>query len=118
MTALTQRIVSEIEAASEPVQSEVLDFVLFVKARAGVTPDSGASGRIHRTPGVCGGAACVGMTRVAVWMLEDARRHGVGDLELLKDYPGLSVFDLEAAWQYVETHREEIAHAIQSNRDA
>ena len=118
MTALTQRIVSEIEAASEPVQSEVLDFVLFVKARAGTTADSGASGRIHRTPGVCGGEACVGMTRVAVWMLEEARRQGVGDLELLKDYPGLSVFDLEAAWQYVETHSEEIALTTQRNRDA
>ena len=97
MTALTQRIVSEIEAASEPVQSEVLDFVLFVKARAGATADSVASGRIHHTPGDCGGEACVGMTRVAVWMLEEARRVGVGDLELLKDYTGLSVFDLEAA---------------------
>jgi len=85
MTALTQRIVSEIEAAPEPVQSEVLDFVLFIKARAGATPDFGASGRIHRTPGVCGGEACVGMTRVAVWMLEEAHRAGVGDLELLKD---------------------------------
>jgi len=118
MTALTQRIVSEIEAASEPLQSEVLDFVLFVKARAGTTAGSGASGRIHRTPGVCGGEACVGMTRVAVWMLEDARRQGVGDLELLKDYPGLSVFDLEAAWQYVEAQSQEIAQAIQRNRDA
>jgi uncharacterized protein (DUF433 family) len=118
MTVLTQRIVSEIESAPEPVQSEVLDFVLFVKARAGGTQDSGATGRIHRTPGVCGGEACVGMTRVAVWMLEDARRQGVGDLEILKDYPGLSVFDLEAAWQYVETHSEEIAQASQRNRDA
>jgi uncharacterized protein (DUF433 family) len=118
MTALTQRIVSEIEAAPEPVQSEVLDFVLFVKARAGATPDSGNSGRIHRTPRVCGGEACVGMTRVAVWMLDGARREGVGDLELLKDYPGLSAFDLEATWEYMETHSEEIAQTIQRNRDA
>jgi uncharacterized protein (DUF433 family) len=118
VTALTQRIVSEIEAAPEPLQSEVLDFVLFVKARAVTSPDSHAFGRIHRTPGVCGGDACVGMTRIAVWMLEDARRQGVGDLELLKDYPGLSVFDLEAAWQYVEAHGEEIAQAIHRNRDA
>lgn len=118
MTALTQRIVSEIETAPEPVQSEVLDFVLFVKSRAGATPDSSISGRIHRSPGVSGGEACVGMTRVAVWMLEDARRQGVGDLELLKDYPGISVFDLEAAWHYVEANPKEIAQAIQHNRDA
>jgi uncharacterized protein (DUF433 family) len=37
------------------------------------------------------------MTRIAVWVLEEARRAGVGDLDLLKDYPGLSVFDLEAS---------------------
>ena len=83
MSALTQRIVSEIEAASEPVQAEVLDFVLFVKARAGIAPESGSSGRIQRSPGVCGGEACVGMTRIAVWMLEEARRAGVGTLGLL-----------------------------------
>ena len=49
--------------------------------------------------------------------MEEARRAGVGDLELLKDDPGISVFDLEAAWQYVETHREEIEQAIRLNRE-
>jgi uncharacterized protein (DUF433 family) len=58
------------------------------------------------------------MSRVAVWMLEEARRAGVGDLDLLKDYPGLSVFDLEAAWKYVAAHREEIDQAILLNREA
>ena len=76
MSTLTQRIVSEIVAAPEPVQEEVLDFVLFIKARAGNTPIPGSPGRIQRTPGVCGGEACVGMTRIAVWMLEEARRAG------------------------------------------
>ena len=118
MTALTQRIVSEIESSPEPVQAEVLDFLLFVKARAGTNPDPGSSGRIQRTPGVCGGEACVGMTRITVWMLEEARRAGVGDLDLLKDYPSLSVFDLEAAWQYVETHSQEIDEAIIRNQQA
>jgi uncharacterized protein (DUF433 family) len=118
MSTLTQRIVSEIEAAPEPMQAEVLDFVLFVKARAANAPIPGSSARIQRTPGICGGEACVGMTRIAVWMLEEARRAGVGDLDLLRDYPGLSVFDLEAAWQYVDTHREEIEQAIRLNQEA
>ncbi len=118
MSTLTQRIVSEIESSPEPVQAEVLDFVLFVKARACTAPIPGSSGRIQRTPGICGGEACVGMTRIAVWMLEEARRSGVGDLDLLKDYPGLSVFDLEAAWKYVETHRDEIEQAIRLNQEA
>lgn len=118
MTMLTQRIVSEIESAPEPIQAEVLDFVLFVKARAGGTADSAAFESIRHTTGVCGGEACIGMTRIAVWMLEDARRSGVGELDLLKDYPGLSVNDLEAAWRYVGTHREEIEQAIRANREA
>jgi uncharacterized protein (DUF433 family) len=80
--------------------------------------DLGTSGRIQRSPGVCGGEACVGRTRIAVWMLEEARRSGVGDLELLKDYPGLSVFDLEASWQYVEDHAQEISEAIRRNQEA
>ena len=117
MSVLTQRIVNEIESAPEPIQAEVLDFVLFVKARAGNTPKTTAA-PIRRTPGVCGGEACIGMTRIAVWMLEDARRAGVGDLDLLKDYPALGVYDLDAAWRYVEAHREEIEQAIRANRDA
>lgn len=118
MTALAQRIVSEIESAPEPIQAEVLDFVLFVKARAGTTPEANAASRIVRTPGVCGGEACIGMTRIAVWMLEEARRSGVDELDILKDYPGLSVYDLEAAWDYVETHSAEIEQAIRTNREA
>jgi uncharacterized protein (DUF433 family) len=117
MSVLTQRIVSEIESAPEPIQAEVLDFVLFVKARAGGMPES-ASARIRRTPGICGGEACIGMTRIAVWMLEEARRAGVGELDLLKDYPGLSIDDLNAAWHYVETHRQEIDQTIRTNRQA
>ncbi len=118
MATLTQRIVSEIEAAPAPVQAEALDFVLFVKARAGTAAIPGSSGRIQRTPGICGGEACVGMTRIAVWMLEEARRAGVADLDLLKDNPGLSVFDIEAASQYLETHREGIEQGIGLNQQA
>lgn len=117
MSVLTERIVREIESAPEPIQAEVLDFLLFVKARAGGSENGGVT-RIRRTPGVCGGEACIGMSRVAVWMLEEARRSGVGELELLKDYPGLSVHDLEATWEYVDSHREEIDRAIRMNREA
>ena len=113
MSALTQRIVSEIETAPEPIQEEVLDFLLFIKSRAGK-----AFGGIRRTPGVSGGEACVGLTRVSVWMLEEARRTGVKDADLLKDYPGLSVNDLESAWKYVDSNPVEIDAAIRRNREA
>lgn len=48
MSVLTQRLLTEIESAPEPLQAEVLDFVLFVKARH-------SGGLIERTAGVCGG---------------------------------------------------------------
>jgi len=115
MSILTKRIAHEIESVPEPVLAEVLDFVLFVKARK----DSGeAAPAIRKTPGVCGGEACLRMTRIAVWMLEEARRAGVSDAELLADYPSLNGDDLAAAWNYVAGHREEIDAAIAANRAA
>ncbi|WP_409213633.1 DUF433 domain-containing protein [Prosthecobacter sp.] len=50
-------------------------------------------------------------TRIAVWMLEEARRAGVTDAELLQDYPSLNARDLAASCTYVETHPEEIENA-------
>lgn len=108
MSVLTQQLLREIESAPELVQVEVLDFLLFVKARHSFA-------LIERTPGVCGGEACIGNTRIAIWMLEDARRHGVTDGELLQDYPGLQPADLAAAWAYVEAHSAEIENAIHAN---
>jgi uncharacterized protein (DUF433 family) len=108
MSVITQRLLTEIESAPEPVQAEVLDFVLFVKARH-------PAASIGKTPGVCGGEACIGDTRIAVWMLEDARRQGAAEEELLQDYPGLRSADLAAAWAYAKEHPTEIENAIQAN---
>lgn len=72
---------------------------------------------IEKTPGVCGGAACIGATRIPVWVLEQARRLGVSDAELLRDYPNLKAEDLVNAWDYVRAHREEIDEEIRSNEE-
>ena len=114
MSAITQRLWNEIESAPEPVQAEVLDFILFVKSKGANAGESGRA-RIHRTAGVCGGDACVGETRIAVWMLEEARRAGVTDAGLLQDYPGLDARALAAVWAYVETHAREVEDAIGAN---
>jgi len=119
MSVITQRLFSEIESAPESVKAETLDFVLFVKSRLGFEKGvSSAESLVRHTPGVCGGDACLGNTRIAVWMLEEARRAGVSDVGLLQDYPSLNARDLAAAWTYVDTHPEEIENAIQANRDA
>ncbi len=119
VSIFTQRILSEMETAPEPLQAEVLDFVLFVKARNG-HPATVEDTRtyIRHTPGVCGCEACIRRTRIAVWLLEEARRSRVNDQDLLLDYPGLTSEDLKAAWDYVAAHGDEIENAIRANQMA
>lgn len=73
---------------------------------------------IESRPDVCGGDACVAGTRISVWVLEQARRQGVSESELLAEYPTLSAQDLANAWSYVRSHRDEIDEQIRRNEDA
>lgn len=67
---------------------------------------------IRKTPGVCGGHACIRETRVPVWTLQRLRELGATDRQLLADFPSLSPTDLAAAWEYSATHADEIRDAI------
>lgn len=73
---------------------------------------------IVSTPGVCGGRARVFNTRIPVWILEEYRRQGMSESELLRAYPTLRAADLVQAWAYVDRHRDEIDMAIRDNRVA
>ena len=73
---------------------------------------------IEMTAGVCGGAACLAGTRIPVWILEQYRRSGASDAELLHSYPGLRAEDLVHAWAYVRSHRNEIERYIRENEAA
>lgn len=53
---------------------------------------------IEKTPAVCGGRACVAGKRLPVWGLEEARRLGATEAELLTRYPTLSAAQLASAW--------------------
>jgi uncharacterized protein (DUF433 family) len=80
--------------------------------------DSTTRDLIHKTQGVLGGEACVGQRRIAVWMLVRARQLGITDEQLLKDYqPPLTRAELDAAWNYYDTHRDEIDTAIRENEE-
>ncbi len=72
---------------------------------------------IESRPGVCGGAACIVRTRIPVWVLENARRQGVSESELLQDYPTLTAQDLANAWAYARSRREEIEREIRENEE-
>lgn len=65
----------------------------------------------------CGGAACIRDSRIPVWVVVNYRRLGGKDAELLRDYPGLTSADLEAAWDYSKANTEEIDRAIQENEE-
>ncbi len=73
---------------------------------------------IESRPGVCGGEPCIVRTRIPVWLLEQARRQGTSEAELLRIYPTLRAEDIVHAWSYVRAHREEIEQQIRENEDA
>jgi uncharacterized protein (DUF433 family) len=73
---------------------------------------------IESRPGVCGAAACIIRTRIPAWVLEQSRRLGVSEADLLRSYPTLRAEDLANAWAYVRRHREDIDRAIRENQEA
>ena len=73
---------------------------------------------IEKDAAICGGEACIARTRVPVWVLEQARRLGATEADLLTDYPSLTAADLAAAWAYVLAHRQEVESAIRANEEA
>lgn len=81
------------------------------------TLDRGSPG-ILKTPGVCGGSACIAETRIPVWVLVGYRRLGCSDAELLRAYPSLTAADLVNAWAYDDAYPEEIETAIRANETA
>lgn len=70
---------------------------------------------VDRTPGVCGGAACVVRTRIPVWTLVAYRREGWSEARILEAFPSLRAADLVHAWAYEAAHGPELDDAIREN---
>lgn len=70
---------------------------------------------IAKTPGLCGGRACIRGHRIPVWGLVRYRQLGLSDAEILRAYPSISADDLAAAWDYHAAHQDEIARDIREN---
>ena len=73
---------------------------------------------VEKIPGVAGGDACIVRTRIPVWSLENYRRLGWSEAEILENYPALRAADLVNAWAYANAHPDEINQAIRSNEEA
>lgn len=70
---------------------------------------------IEKTPGVCGGSACIVRTRIPVWLLLEASQAGASEADLLLSYPALRAEDLINAWAYYRANKEEIEQEILEN---
>jgi uncharacterized protein (DUF433 family) len=70
---------------------------------------------IKKTLGVAGGHACIRNTRIAVWTLISLSQQGMGEGELLNNFPSLTPFDLLAAQVYYQAHPDEINTLINSH---
>jgi uncharacterized protein (DUF433 family) len=70
---------------------------------------------IEKTPGVCGGSACIAGTRITVWGLVESRRIGYSEADLLTSYPTLSATNLANAWAYATAFSDEIEAEIAEN---
>ncbi len=73
---------------------------------------------VESLAGVCGGEPCIVRTRIPVWLLEQARRLGTSEADLLRAYPTLRADDLANAWAYVRSHSGEITAQIRANEEA
>ena len=70
---------------------------------------------IESRPDVMGGVPCITRIRIPVWLLEEARRLGTSEADLLRDYPTLTVQDLANAWNFVRSHQPAIEEQIVEN---
>ena len=109
MTKLEQAVkfMAELSPAE---RAELLDAV----ARNPQGPVTG----IEVQPDVCGGEACIAGARIPVWLLEQSRRLGMSEAEILRSYPTLRAADLVNAWAYVQRFKEDIDRQIDENEEA
>ena len=70
---------------------------------------------IEKTPGVCGGSACIIRTRIPVWLLVEAAKSGADETRLLQSFPSLRAEDLSNAWAYYRANKAEIDAEILEN---
>jgi len=93
--------------ANAVIALETEDYTLF--------QDALIAKMVRKTPGVAGGVACIRNTRIAVWTLISLMKQGADDQELLRNFPGLNLFDLVAVRSYYASLKEEIDAEIESN---
>jgi uncharacterized protein (DUF433 family) len=68
---------------------------------------------ITKTPGICGGQACIAGHRIRVMdVVVLHERRGMSPEEVVQQYPGISLADVYAALTYYHDNREEIEESF------
>ncbi|MGK7893936.1 MAG: DUF433 domain-containing protein [Xenococcus sp. (in: cyanobacteria)] len=69
---------------------------------------------IQKTPGISGGQACIRNTRIPVWTLVSLLQQGATEQELLRNYPTITLDDLNSVIEYYYKYQSEIDKIIKS----
>jgi uncharacterized protein (DUF433 family) len=73
--------------------------------------------RITKTPGVCGGKACIAGHRVRVFDIVEWHEHqGMSPDEIVSEIPSITLADVHAALAYYFDHMDEIREEMRAER--
>jgi uncharacterized protein (DUF433 family) len=76
-----------------------------------------AENRISKTPGICGGKACIAGHRIRVLdVVGWHEHHGLGPDEIVSHYPTITLGDVHAALAYYFDHIDEIQEEMRPER--
>ena len=76
MMTIKEQLLQTIETLPDDLLAQTLQFVQTLQHP------------IHKTPGICGGAARIRDTRIPVWTIIAYQQQGATEVELLYNYPG------------------------------
>ena len=72
---------------------------------------------IAKTPGVCGGKACIAGHRIRVMdIVVMHEQRGLSAAEIVAEFPGITLADVYAALVYYHDHRDEIEANFEEDR--
>lgn len=67
---------------------------------------------VYKTPGISGGDACLGATRVPVFRVVKFLNEAVTENDIIGVFPSLNLYDIEVAKRYYSAFTSEIDAAI------
>ena len=74
---------------------------------------------LTKTPGVCGGRACIAGTRIRVMdVVSLHERGGLTPVAIAGEFDGITLADVHAALAYYYDYRDEIEHDFEVHRQA